>query len=229
MAAINRIARIATGISFVVVATTFARVAYSTAESSVEAVSQQRTDRVEFARHRLLETALRQASEISGYWDPGQRDCAGLVRFIFREAVAGPAEIWRNRQGQLTAFVSASELVAYNFTKISDLPHVSGKLEGKLGGNLGGAGGTLETGDILVYHRPGRRPEDTWHVMVLLKPPSGVRQEWLAIYHNGVAGPAGQVRIVSLKDLSSTVHSEWRPTGENLSFKGVYRWNQWVK
>jgi uncharacterized protein YfaT (DUF1175 family) len=190
-------------------------------ESKTEKDVGQRTDRIEFARHRLLETALRQATEISGYWDPGQRDCAGLVRFIFREAVAGPAEIWRNRNGKYTAFVSASELVAYNFTKISEVPHLEIK--------SGSKSEAIETGDLLVFHRPGRRPEDTWHVMVLLKPPTGVRQEWLAIYHNGESGPDGRVRIVSLKDLSSTVHSEWRPAVENLSFKGVYRWNQWIK
>ncbi len=182
-------------------------------EISVGGVGGSRPDRISFARHRLLETALQQATEMSGYWDPGQRDCAGFVRFVYRQAVLGPAEIWRDRANQLRAFVSASELVAYNFTKISDLISPS----------------AMATGDLLVYYRTGRRPEDSWHVMVLLKPPSGVRQEWLAAYHNGVVGPEGQVRIVSLKDLSSTVHSEWRPIGENLSFKGVYRWNQWIK
>lgn len=181
--------------------------------SSIEAIASTREDRVEFARHRLLETALQQANEMSGYWDPGQRDCAGLVRFVYRQAVAGPAELWRDRGNQLKSFVSASELVAYNFTKIGDAVDQQ----------------KMETGDLLVYFRPNRKPEDTWHVMILLKPPVGVRQQWLAIYHNGVVGPGGQVRLVTLKDLSSTVHSEWRPTGENVSFKGVYRWNQWVK
>ena len=172
-----------------------------------------RADRVGFARHRLLETALKQSVEMSGYWDPAQRDCAGLVRFLYRQAVLGPVEMWFDRTHQLRAFVSASELVAFNFKKISE------KVEPA----------KMETGDLLVYYRPERRPADSWHVMVVLKPPSGVRQEWLAIYHNGVQGPGGQVRVVSLKDLSSTVHSEWRPTSENLSFKGVYRWNEWIR
>ena len=118
--------------------------------SSQEAIASTREDRVEFARHRLLETALQQANEISGYWDPGQRDCAGLVRFVYRQAVAGPAELWRDRGNQLKSFVSASELVAYNFTKIGDAVDQQ----------------KMETGDLLVYFRPNRKPEDTWHVMV---------------------------------------------------------------
>lgn len=176
------------------------------------AVADNKTDKIEFARHRLLSTALAQSEEMSPDWDPGQRDCAGLVRFLYRRAVAGPAEIWRDRIGGLTAFVSAGELIGYNFTKVAE------KFDPL----------SARTGDVLVFHRPDRKPEDAWHLMVLLEPPLYARREWLAIYHNGDRGAGGRVRVVSLGDLSTTVHGEWRPAIANPAFRGVFRWNQWL-
>jgi uncharacterized protein YfaT (DUF1175 family) len=181
--------------------------------ANVDSVSSSRQleDQLGYARHRLLELALAQSEKVSSRWDPGQRDCAGLVRFLYREAVVGGAQIWRDHTGQLTPFVNAGELVGYNFHRLAPLFDES----------------TAETGDLLVFHRPDRKPEDAWHLMILLKPPAYSKREWLVIYHNGESASKGQVRLVTLKELNTTVHSEWRPSNHNPSFLGVYRWNGW--
>lgn len=190
-----------------------ASLALALASAAQGAIGGSTADRIAFSRYRLLETALAQAKTVSGNWDPGQRDCAGLVRFLYRQAIMGPADIWRDHAGAHVAFVSAGELVGYNFSKQSDLFDPS----------------KAETGDLLVFHRPDHKPEDAWHLMMLLKPQSFTRQEWLAIYHNGEHGSKGQVRVVSLNDLMTTVHGEWRPSSANPAFRGVYRWNEWMQ
>lgn len=163
------------------------------------------------ARHRLLQVALAQSEKMSPNWDPGQRDCAGFVRYLFRQTFQSDGSLWKNRKGEKVDFLTASELIAYNFQKISNVfdPTLN------------------ETGDLLVFHRPDRKPEDEWHIMILLKPPQYAKPDWLVIYHNGARPPEGSVRVVSLTELQSTLHSEWRPIRENASFLGVYRWNGW--
>ena len=169
-------------------------------------------EREAFQRHKLMEVALAQTKGFSGYWDPAQRDCAGFVRFIFRSAVPSAQPLWIDRASKPAAFVSAAELVAYNFRKQSDVFDES----------------KIKTGDLLVFHRPDRKPEDAWHLMVVLAPPPYGPPQWLAIYHNGDRTPeGGALRVVALNDLQSTVHTEWRPDPKNSSFRGVFRWNGW--
>lgn len=164
------------------------------------------------AQHRLMQVALAQSEKMSPSWDPGQRDCAGFVRYLYRQTFETEGSLWKNRGGEKVDFVTASELIAYNFQKVSGVFDPVAN----------------ETGDLLVFRRPDRKPEDEWHIMILLKPPQYAKPEWLVIYHNGARPPDGAVRVVSLTELNSTLHSEWRPTLQNASFLGVYRWNGWA-
>jgi hypothetical protein len=171
-------------------------------------------------RQRLLETALEQIENASTRWQRDQRDCAGLIRFLFREAVLGPGVTWKTKAGN-EAFASADDLVQFNFTKIADRVSADPAASG------------LQTGDLLVYMRPNRPTNETWHLMMLLKPPAGLRQAPLVVYHPGDS-PDSRVRAVELRDLiHAGAISEWRvpsdtfPRSGNPAFKGVYRWNGW--
>ncbi|HWU44556.1 MAG TPA: DUF1175 family protein, partial [Bdellovibrio sp.] len=73
----------------------------------------------ESARIHLTRLALEQSQSFSNKWEPSQRDCAGFVRFLYREAVTGRANMWTNKEHQTVSFVSARELIAYNFSQVN--------------------------------------------------------------------------------------------------------------
>ncbi len=164
---------------------------------------------IQYTRLRMLGKALEQSEKITIEWDPKQRDCAGFVRFLFRVSATGTSKMWVNRKGDHVDYLSADELIAYNFDSIS--PQVSEE--------------QVETGDLLVYYNPQKKPEDAWHLMVLLKPPPGSKKEILAIYHNGAQGHDAAIKKVWFGDLFGAL--EWKPWTQNPRFKGVYRWKNW--
>ncbi len=176
-------------------------------------------ENIERARLKLVKLALEQSEQFSNRWQPDQRDCAGFVRFLYRDAVVGNSEIWLNKELKPAAFVTAKELIAYNFERIE----IQGNLEDAV------AQGQVRSGDVLVFHRPHqKRVEDEWHLMIALQSPFGHQKEMIWTYHNGEMGPQGEVRKVSISDLSSSPFSEWRPTVQNPNFYGIYRWKEWL-
>ena len=166
-------------------------------------------DAIERERFRLLNEALTQAESPRADWDPGQRDCAGFVRFLYRKATLG-SSLWRDKSGRETAFVTADELLAYNFSPISRAPMAR----------------AVETGDLLAFYNPDKTPSEAWHLMLLLRPPGAAPDRVLVVYHNGAAGEDGAVRKVWLEDLISGP-PQWRPVAANPRFLGTFRWNVW--
>jgi uncharacterized protein YfaT (DUF1175 family) len=164
----------------------------------------------ETIRFRLVNEALAQAEQVSADWDPGQRDCAGLVRFLYRKTTGSRDPLWRRADGTRAHFVAADELVAYNFAPISRAPIAE----------------RVETGDLLAFYDPEKPREAAWHLMILLRPPATAPGRLLAIYHNGSTGLNGAVRKVWLDDLL-VGPEEWRPQPGNPAFLGTFRWNGW--
>lgn len=171
------------------------------------ALSREADDR---ARFRLLNEALTQAESPRADWDPGQRDCAGFVRFLYRKSLGEKDALWRDRNGNPASFVTAEELLGYNFSPVSRAP----------------AKDRIETGDVLAFYNPNKPPADAWHLMLLLRPPGATPDRVLVLYHNGAAGPDAAVRKVWLDDLL-TGPPEWRPAASNPRFLGTFRWNGW--
>jgi uncharacterized protein len=161
-------------------------------------------------RSRLLNEALTQAESPRGDWDPAQRDCAGFVRFLYRKALGERSPLWREKSGAPASFVTAEELLGYNFSPVSREP----------------ARGGIETGDLLAFYNPEKPPADAWHLMLLLNPPGATPDRVLVVYHNGSAGPDAAVRKVWLDDLLAGP-PEWRPAASNPRFVGTFRWNGW--
>ncbi len=180
--------------------------------SATSAPSTGAEDGMARARYRLLREALAQSEHITPDWNPDQRDCAGFVRHLWRKAIRGRAGGWKDSRGRDAAFLTASELVAHNFDSVAREPDAA----------------ALKTGDLLVYHLPERRAEDSWHLMVVLEPPPGAPRIPLVIYHNGAHGAQAQVRKVRLTELQDSHLGAWIPRASNPRFLGVYRWKSWI-
>jgi uncharacterized protein YfaT (DUF1175 family) len=167
-------------------------------------------DVLDGARFRLLNEALTQAESPHSDWDPGQRDCAGLVRFLYRKSLGATDALWRDKDDRPARFVTAEELLSYNFSPLSREP----------------AKDRIETGDLLAFYNPDVAPADAWHLMLLLRPPGAAPDRLLVVYHNGARGPDAAVRKVWLDDLLAGP-PEWRPGASNPRFLGTFRWNGW--
>ncbi len=161
-------------------------------------------------RYRMVNEALAQAERVSADWDPGQRDCAGFVRFLYRKATGIRTPLWRRADHSVAEFVAADELIAYNFTPIGRVP----------------VRDQVATGDLLAFFDPAQPPTDAWHLMVLLTPPNTAPDRLLVVYHNGASGADAAVRKVWLDDLLAGP-PEWRPAAANPRFIGTFRWNGW--
>jgi uncharacterized protein len=163
------------------------------------------------SRFRLLSQALAQADQITGDWDPSQRDCAGFVRFLYRKSVPSETPLWRDRNDQPALFLTAGDLLAYNFESLGLEPERD----------------RIETGDLLAFHLPHKPPADAYHLMVLLRPPGMAADRTLVAYHNGSPAETGHVRKLWLDDLKAGP-PEWRPTRNNPAFLGTFRWRGWT-
>jgi uncharacterized protein YfaT (DUF1175 family) len=159
---------------------------------------------------RLLRVALEQAEHPSGYWDAGQRDCAGFVRFVYYRSLGPAAKKWWDAQGRLKDFASAEDLVHYNFRFLSR------EIDASL----------IRNGDLLAFYSEDKPFKDRWHLMLALKSPYSARS-LLFIYHNGAEGEQAAVRKVELSELMNVPGGEWRPEASNPRFRGVYRWKGW--
>lgn len=159
----------------------------------------------------------------------GIRDCAGLVRFAYREALRPHTAQWaaqwgfdrlpplpephpavlplfRVQGGQYRHFADAGHLMRYNTRFVA--PHVE----------------AAQPADLLFYRDTGR---NSWHVMVYLGRSrfENSRTRYV-VYHTGPSGAwKGEVRRPALGDLMRHPEPRWRPVPGNANFLGVYRWN----
>jgi uncharacterized protein YfaT (DUF1175 family) len=159
----------------------------------------------------VLRDGLEQAEKISGYWDPSQRDCSGLVRFLYRRALGTSLKGWFHSDGKRHPYASAEDLVHWNFRFLRNDVNTD----------------FLKTGDLLVFYSEDKSPENRFHLMMVLKSPYRSGSEALLLYHNGAKGKDGAVRKVSLRDLRANLAGEWAPALANPRFRGVYRWKGW--
>lgn len=194
-------------------------------------------------------TAVAEAQfyEASGEWNEGQRDCAGLVRFSWREALRRHDRAWLLRMGEAFDPV-APDVRAYTLERSP----VGEKLFRTAAGSFDEADlsdGTFkefadartlkefnsrfvgrdprqaEPGDLLFFHQPWVQ-KYPYHVMLFLgraRADSEGASDWL-VYHTGSsAGDAGEVRKVRLSLLARHPDPRWRPVAANRNFLGFYR------
>jgi len=164
-------------------------------------------------------------------------DCAGLVRFAYREAL-------RKHDGRWAADLGLPEVPPiptvrqYNFpfTPTKSLlfrispgawaEFADARTLMQLNARRVSAGmGRAQPGDILFYYHVGQ--ESPYHLMVYLADSMLEKKAGpFVVYHTGpIDGKPGEVRRPALAELMKHSEPRWRPVEGNPSFRGVYRWN----
>lgn len=172
-------------------------------------------------------------------------DCAALVRHAVREAVRPHTPEWRARLA-LPAFAVAPDVAARPGARDGMLPLFRVATGPDRHAEFADAAtlvrlnmravsrdvAALRPGDLLYFRQPGQRLPD--HVMVFVGRSRFEHDggDWV-VYHTGPSSTAridgqpatgGEVRKVRLADLLKHPSPRWRPSHDNPSFIGVFRW-----
>jgi len=210
-----------------------------------ELVSEQ--DRRNFRRW-FVSIAQSQIHKPDPAWRKDDRDCAGFIRFAYREALKRHDSEWlRNRP--FLVDVAIPDVGKYNYpampfvqsrifrtgqgrfstVDLSDTTFMVTATASKLRSfNTEFVGKTIDheqPGDLLFYYNPGdvNMPQ---HSMIYIgdwhRPPS---MQDFVIYHTGPRDhDAGILKRVRLLDLSNHPDERWHPIAENPYFLGFFRW-----
>lgn len=167
-------------------------------------------------------------------WEPAQRDCAGLLRFAFREAWGPHSEAWRIRTGFPGAPVAGDPDLRLAGPWRSAFPTPVGWQPFAKGAYLrafacvplGRDLADARPGDLIFFARGGSRPEPD-HAMAFVRPDADGQP--VLLYHTGPEGSGlarkdGEIRRVRLDDLLHHPDPDFRPLPENPAFLGLYRW-----
>ena len=207
-------------------------------------------DRENFRRW-FTAVAETQFYRASGEWNAEQRDCAGLVRFAWREALRRHDRAWLRRMGaeydQLAPDVRAYDLAggplgeklfrtAHGPFKESDLRAAvfsefadARTLKDFNSVFVGRDRREARPGDLLFFHQPWSQ-NYPYHVMLFLGAArhadageDASADDWV-VYHTGSApDDEGAVRKVRLATLDRHPQARWRPLASNRHFLGFYR------
>ncbi len=185
--------------------------------------------------------------QLSDQWNVEQRDCAGLVRFAWREALRRHDRAWFQKMGAGYSAI-APDVARYSLEQ--------GPLGEKLfrtsfGSYQEGESGSgtfsefadartlksfnakfisrdrqhIQPGDLLFFYQPWVQ-KYPYHVMVFLgdaRLSNEQTNDWV-VYHTG-ATPTddGVVKKVALSVLDHHPNKRWRPVESNSNFLGFYR------
>ena len=203
-------------------------------------------DRTAF-RQWFTSVASSQAKVIDEDWHTIHQDCAGLLRFSYKEALRRHDNAWLSRRRYLT-MSTARDVARYNYPHVplvgtsifrtgdadeGFLPTANARtLRDHNAEYIGHDLADAQNGDLLFYEYDGERGRAV-HSMILLLPQGrylGDDRTWV-VYHTGPTQTAaaqpdgsGEVRNVTLADLRRHPDPLWHPTRDNRNFSGVYRW-----
>jgi uncharacterized protein YfaT (DUF1175 family) len=191
--------------------------------------------------------AEEQFYETSKEWNPEQRDCAGLVRFAWRESLRAHDRGWFLRMGERYDHVApdvraytlerspvgeklfrtspgsfeASNLSGGAFSEFADARTLKDYNTRFVGRDAARA----EPGDLLFFQQPFVQ-KYPYHVMLFIGRPrsdSGAASDWV-VYHTGSsARDAGEVRLARRSARARHPDGRWRPVAGNRNFLGFYR------
>jgi uncharacterized protein YfaT (DUF1175 family) len=184
---------------------------------------------------------------LSDSWNTDQRDCAGLARFAWREALKRHDRAWYQRMGagyelivgdvsgyQQNPSPLGDKIFRTDFGTYRDDDLAKGKFSEFADAR------TLKTfncnfisrnreeaqpGDLLFFYQPWVH-KFPFHVMIFLGEgqvaPDG-NSDWV-VYHTGAsATDEGTVKKVRLAVLDHHPNKRWRPVESNPNFLGFYR------
>jgi len=203
-------------------------------------------DRENFRRWFTV-IAEQQFYEPSKEWNAEQHDCAGLVRFAWREALRRHDRRWLARMGASyeafapdvraytleggllgeklfrTAFGSfrESDLRDSTFSEFADARTLKNFNVEIVGRDRREA----RPGDLVFFHQPWAQ-RYPYHVMIFLGPARSESEgasDWV-VYHTGTSPTdKGEVRKLRLAVLDHHPDRRWRPVAHNRNFLGFYR------
>lgn len=168
-------------------------------------------------RREVARVALAQVRRMDPAWNPEQRDCAGLVRFVYREAYRNlrpdrlGAPLWRDGANRPADFADAETLLLRSFVPL-------GRDEAAREG--------LRTGDLVAF-RLERDAGPQFHLMLVVRPEDKAHAPPRVIYHPGEKGAA--VRTGLMPALVTEAPLEWRPVPQNTAFLGYFRFKEWTR
>ncbi|HVF42130.1 MAG TPA: DUF1175 family protein [Pyrinomonadaceae bacterium] len=203
-------------------------------------------DRESFRRW-FTTVAEGQFYDASREWNPEQRDCAGLVRFAWRESLRAHDRAWFLRMGEgyepvapdVRAYTLERSPVGEKLFRTSPGPFDPSNLSDGTFSEFADArtlkdynsrfvsrdATRAEPGDLLFFRQTFVQ-KYPYHVMLFLgrtRADSGAAADWV-VYHTGSsARDAGEVRLARLAVLARHPDRRWRPVAGNRNFLGFYR------
>lgn len=184
--------------------------------------------------------------KLSEEWNTGQRDCAGLVRFAWRESLRKHDRAWYQRMGEnydpvapdVSVSLASEPLREKLFRTMPGNYSSRDVVEGKFSEfadaqTLKMFNATFVSrdrqqarpGDLLFFHQPWVQ-KFPYHVMVFLGEPrlAGENARDWVVYHTGASPQdTGEVKKVRLAVLDQHPNKRWRPLLTNPNFLGFYR------
>lgn len=183
---------------------------------------------------------------LSDEWNPEQRDCAGLVRFAWRESLRPHDRAWYQRMGEnydrvasdvavtlasaplreklfrtMPGNYSSGDVAAGKFSEFADAQTLQLFNATFVGRDRQQA----QPGDLLFFHQPWVQ-KFPYHVMIFLgeaRFASEDARDWV-VYHTGASPQdAGEVKKVRLAVLDQHPNKRWRPLSSNPNFLGFHR------
>lgn len=157
------------------------------------------------------------------------RDCADLLDIVFREALKGHGQAWRDKAGWTGPVPARDVRRGYPRPVIgTDIfrtgadsfgPSATAEVLREFNARRFARGidrTVIEDGDLLFFQHPWQDLPD--HGMLVC----GGK----AVYHTGPSGTRpGRVKAVTLERLLQHPDPRWRPLASNPYFLGVYRWH----
>jgi uncharacterized protein YfaT (DUF1175 family) len=203
-------------------------------------------DRENFRRW-FTAIAEAQFERASDAWNEGQRDCAGLVRFAWREALRRHDRAWFQKMGSGVEPI-APDVRAYdlqggplgekifrtNLNSFKESDATDGTFSEFADARtlkefnsefVGRERRQARPGDLLFFHQPWVQ-KYPFHVMIFVGESHRAGEEgadWV-VYHTGAsAEDAGEVKSLRLGELDRHPNPRWRPLARNRNFLGFYR------
>jgi uncharacterized protein YfaT (DUF1175 family) len=184
---------------------------------------------------------------LSEDWNAEQRDCSGLVRFAWREALRRHDRLWFQKMGPGYKAIAADvrhysleqsplgeKLFRTNFGSYKDGELADGTFAEFADARTLKSFNTkfvsrdrrnAQPGDVLFYYQPWVQ-KFPYHVMIFLgdaKLSDEQTTDWV-VYHTG-SSPTdkGTVKKVELSVLDHHPNRRWRPVESNSNFLGFFR------
>jgi uncharacterized protein YfaT (DUF1175 family)/uncharacterized protein YfaP (DUF2135 family) len=191
-------------------------------------------------RTAVVRLALEQRRRPSPRWEPAQRDCAGLVRFAFREALRprSPAQLAALAASPALVLPPVSDVARHALPAYPRIWEVGFDASGRrrfddfadaetlVGYNFRRepiAPADARAGDLFVY-RKTLAADEPYHLMIAGGRGPGARS--IVVYHNGADGDDAAIRVVTLNELVRSPDPVWIPDARNPHFLGVYAWKR---